>query len=306
MRPPNGQLRTAWRARLALLPFTLVALHCSIKSPAGASPERPPPSSIHLRPDAGPPAVAAPSPAATPPEAAAIAGAASITPPTPPPPSGTTALPLPSFLPSLVSWPQTDRWPQPLLIAAHGAGDSAESQCEVWRELLGPHGVVLCLRGKAMDRRSPQYGFYFPDHLELEREFTAAMESLVRAHPGLVDAQRSLYAGYSQGGQMGLLMLLGRGAQVPRLLLVEGGAGDWTLPRVRRFKRSGGERVAILCGTPGCAQRATASAARLEAAGLRSYAHYVPGGGHTYGGSMLPELRKAFAELTEDDPRWQP
>jgi predicted esterase len=176
----------------------------------------------------------------------------------------------------------------------------------VWRDLLGPRGVVLCLRGRAIRRRSPEYGFYFPDHLELEREFVAAMARLTRAHPKLVDPERSLYAGYSQGAQMGMLMLLERGRQVPRLLLVEGGAGDWTLPRVLRFKRSGGERVAILCGTPGCQQRATASVTRLENAGLRSYAHYVPGGGHTYGGSMLPELRKAFAELTEDDARWQP
>src|SRR5688572_24178876 len=40
-------------------------------------------------------------------------------------PQGLTDLPLDGFLPALVSWPDTKRWPQPVLVAAHGAGDPA-------------------------------------------------------------------------------------------------------------------------------------------------------------------------------------
>ena len=208
------------------------------------------------------------------------------------------------FLPSLVSWPDTQRWPQPLVLAAHGAGDFAESHCELWRHLLGRRGIVLCLRGTAIVKGSEDHGYYFADHLSLERETLAALEALTRRHPDLVDARQAVYAGYSQGAQMGLLMLLGRGNLMPRLLLVEGGSGDWNKARARRFAKSGGERVALVCGTPGCFQNAERSVAVLEAAGVGSAVHYARGAGHTYGGPVMAETALAFNELTRGDQRW--
>ena len=175
-------------------------------------------------------------------------------------PRGLTEVPIDGFLPALVSWPETNQWPQPVLVAAHGAGDSAESQCELWRELLGARGVIVCLRGRAIRKGSPQHGYYYPDHLALERELLAALESMGQRHAEHADARRLIYAGYSQGAQMGLLMLLGRGALAPRLLLIEGGSGDWTEKRAATFAKSGGERVALVCGTPGCHANAQRSA----------------------------------------------
>jgi predicted esterase len=208
------------------------------------------------------------------------------------------------FLPSLVSWPDARRWPQPVVLAAHGAGDYAESHCELWRHLLGRHGIVLCLRGQAIRKGSEDHGYYFPDHLALGRETLAALDSLTRRHPDLVDPKQAVYAGYSQGAQMGMLMLLGRGSLVPRLLLVEGGSGDWNKAYARRFAKSGGERVALVCGTPGCFQNAERSAAELKAAGVWSVVHYARGAGHTYGGPVIAETALAFDQLTRGDERW--
>jgi predicted esterase len=240
----------------------------------------------------GPPlpsAVAAPPPVAPPPAAA---------------PSGTQPLPLAGFLPALVSWPDTQRWPQPVLIAAHGAGDDPETHCELWRRLLGQRGVILCLRGRPMARGAG--GYFFSDHHSLKREVLAALEALQQVAPGKSDTSRSLYAGYSQGAQMGLLMLADDGARAPRLLLVEGGSGDFGALRVARFRRTGGQAVAFVCGTPGCNQRARRSRERLEKAGLRASTAYVPGAGHTYLGEMVPKLVEAFDFLTKDDRRWSP
>lgn len=218
---------------------------------------------------------------------------------------GLTELAVDGFLPALVSWPDVRRWPQPVLVAAHGAGDSAESQCEIWRQLLGRRGVIVCLRGRAIRKGSPERGYYFPDHLTLERELLATLESLNEHHPDQADAEHLVYAGYSQGAQMGLLMLLGRGALAPRLLLVEGGSGDWNERRAAQFKKSGGERVAIVCGTPGCHANAQRSAAVLQKAGVQASARHVPGGGHAYWGAVASECGRAFAELTLGDPRWE-
>lgn len=221
-------------------------------------------------------------------------------------PRGLVPLPLERFLPALVSFPEARRWPQPVLVAAHGAGDNPEAHCELWRERLGRRGVVLCLRGRELVRGSAERGYFFPDHFSLKREALAALEALAREHARFVDTGAVVYAGYSQGAQMGLLMLADQGARAPRLLLVEGGSGDFSRARARAFARSGGRAVAFVCGTPGCARRSRASRERLEAAGLRAVVHHVPGAGHVYWGPLNPSIAEAFAWLTNDDQRWAP
>lgn len=268
-------------------------------APASATQAAPAPALAEGKPPEIPSASSAQTLGGSPAEGAAASPSASS-------PRGLVELAVAGFLPALVSWPEADRWPQPVLVAAHGAGDSAESQCELWRQLLDERGVVVCLRGRAMRKGSSRHGYYFPDHLTLERELLASLDSLARRHPEHADPRRITYAGYSQGAQMGLLMLLDRGALAPRLLLVEGGSGDWTEASVARFAESGGERVALVCGTPGCRANAQRSAELLRARGLQASLRHVPGGGHTYLGAVAPECGRALAELIQGDPRWQP
>jgi len=222
------------------------------------------------------------------------------------PPRGLHPLPLERFLPALVSWPDAERWPQPVLVAAHGAGDNPEAQCELWRELLKRRGVVLCLSGRELTRGSQAGGYFFSDHFTLKREAFAALDALTRDFPAFADARAVVYAGYSQGAQMGLLMLADQGARAPRLLLVEGGSGDFSRARARSFARTGGLAVALVCGTPGCDRRARTSRQHVEAAGLRASTHHVPGAGHVYWGPVVPSITEAFAWLTNDDQRWAP
>jgi hypothetical protein len=85
---------------------------------------------------------------------------------------------------------------------------------------------------------------------------------------------------------MGALMLVDHGDMFPHLLLIEGGSGEWTMGRAKRFRATGGKSVAILCGTSGCARRAKNSQAVLERAGLRARAEHVEGGGHAYWGTV--------------------
>jgi predicted esterase len=222
-----------------------------------------------------------------------------------PAPAGTAELDVPDFLPAVLSWPDAERWPAPTLVAAHGAGDSPEMQCEIWRSILGKRGVILCLRGRSLRRGSNDHGFYYANHLELEREALAAIGELEKRHSRHADVKRVVYAGYSQGAQMGLLMLVEHGALAPSLMLIEGGSGDWTEKRAKRFKATGGDRVALICGTPGCNQRAEAGVQRLQAAQVEASLRYGAGAGHTYGGPLEDEMVAAFEELTRGDERWR-
>lgn len=275
----------------------LGALACRAREPAPPQRQLGPPAPVGAI--AGGAAAPSPQPAVEPHEPEPAAEAPE------PAPSGTMELDVPEFLPAVLSWPDAERWPAPTLVAAHGAGDSPEMQCEVWRSILGQRGVILCPSGRALRKGSRAHGFYYPNHLELEREVLAALAALEEHHARHADVKRIVYTGYSQGAQMGLLMLVEHGALAPSLMLIEGGSGDWTDQRARRFKTTGGERVALICGTPGCNQRAQAGVQRLHAAQVDASFRYGAGAGHTYGGPLGDEMVEAFEELTRGDERWR-
>lgn len=181
---------------------------------------------------------------------------------------------------------------KPLLVAAHGAGDAPDWQCEHWAGVTKGRFVVLCPRGLSLGRDSG--GYYFPDHFALEREVLAGVDALKQAlGPRLLD-EGGVYTGYSQGATMGALMIVNHGRRFPHLLLMEGGSGDWTFSRARRYRDTGGKSVAIVCGTGPCARRAKASAAVLQKVGLRARAAYAEGAGHVYDGEVGEQSRALF------------
>jgi predicted esterase len=199
------------------------------------------------------------------------------------------SLPVEGFGDALVVVPLSEA-KVPLLIAAHGAGDSPGWQCEHWDAVARGRYLVLCPRGLPLVRGDDS-AFYFADHLALEREVVAGIRAVKKAFGAQLAEQGGVYTGYSQGATMGALMVVDHGAEFQHLLLVEGGSGDWTLGRARRFRETGGKSVAIVCGTPGCASRGQRSQATLERAGLRARVEHVEGGGHTYTGSVGDRAR---------------
>jgi hypothetical protein len=178
---------------------------------------------------------------------------------------------------------------KPLLVAAHGAGDAPDGQCAHWASITAGRFVVLCPRGLSLGRDSG--GYYFADHFALEREVLAAVGALEAALGPRLLGEGGVYTGYSQGATMGALMVVNHGRRFPHLLLNEGGSGDWTFSRARRFRATGGKSVAIVCGTGPCARRARASAAVLQKTGLRARAVYAEGAGHTYDGDVGEQSR---------------
>jgi predicted esterase len=200
------------------------------------------------------------------------------------------ALPVPGFLPAVLLLPKEDA-PRPVVVAAHGAGEDPEATCHAWFRRVHGELVVLCPRGKAMERG--RSGFYYPTHFVLQDEVLAALGALRRAHPARLDGGPVLYTGYSQGATMGALFLVQHGGTFPQIVLTEGGF-DWSASGVARFKATGGKRVLFVCGRPSCDERARASAKLLERAGLRARVEYVPGAGHTDVGAVGERLDATY------------
>lgn len=214
-------------------------------------------------------------------------------------------LTVPGFGPAVVVPAHTHTGPRPVLVAAHGAGDGPEAQCETWRRVVRGRAFILCPRGVRLtsDLRVPS-GYFYRNHLELEREVLAAVDALARAFSGRADTERCVYTGYSQGATMGALMIVAHASRFPRLVLIEGGGHDWSRARVRAFVRKGGDRVLFACGVAGCNGAAQKAARLFQLEQVPARAEYVAGAGHVYDGEVLARVDAAFGWLLEGDERW--
>jgi len=235
-----------------------------------------------------------------------VAPALTASEPSEPPVAHFEALPVVGHLDAVVALPAaTGR--QPVLFATHGAGGAPEHHCAAWRHQLGERGIVVCPRGAMVNRLvGPDAGFYYPNHFALEKEVLATVESFEAAYPGRFQPESYVYAGYSQGATMGALMLPGHAGRFKRVLLIEGGFDAWALSSARQFARSGGERVAFVCGVAGCQRGAEKSTQLLARADLLTLSRYAPGAGHTYLGAVADRIQEAFHWLVDGYPGWQP
>jgi len=241
---------------------------------------------------ANPESAPAPAPTVAPPAQAA------------PPVAHFEALPVPGHLDAVVALPAaTGR--QPVLFATHGAGGAPEHHCAAWRQQLGQHGIIVCLRGAMVNKLiGPEAGFYYPNHHALEKELIATLDSFETAFAERILPESYVYAGYSQGATMGALMLPPHAGRFRRVLLVEGGFDDWALASARRFAQSGGQRVAFVCGVAACNRGAERSAQILARADLLALRKHAPGAGHTYLGAVADRIQEALPWLLEDYPGW--
>jgi predicted esterase len=217
------------------------------------------------------------------------------------------SLGVPGFGPAVVSVPAGSLGPKPLLVVAHGAWDRPEWHCELWQRIVGERGFVLCLRGRRVDDRVPfeQAAFYYPDHHWLGRALTAAISALEARYGSRLDARRAAYAGFSQGAIMGALVLGDKPTDLTVALLIEGGAGEWNVARAKRYRRRGGDRVLLMCGTIGCRRQALRATRYLERGGVTARVEYFPDAGHSFGGGVEAALPRALDWLVAGDPRWR-
>jgi predicted esterase len=214
------------------------------------------------------------------------------------------------YLPAVVVEPPDDGRVRPLLVATHGAGGTPEAHCERWLALIGTRAFILCTRGRETDRFLPpdQRGYFYDGHVELGKEVVRAVAALEQKLGPRVDVKRATFAGFSQGASMGALFIHQSreyASMFGRVILVEGGAKEWTVSAAERL-RDAGARVAIFCGQPSCDQDARHSLKWMERAALDARVFYAAGAGHTYGGEVGKQVEAAREWLFDGDPRWLP
>jgi hypothetical protein len=239
-------------------------------------------------------------PAPTSPASAAPAGATDAV---------TTSLDVPGYLPAVIVVPPQSSKPAPLLLVTHGAGDRPEPDCARYEELTKKTAFVVCLRGRAMNALVPleERRYYYDGHIELGKEVVSAIHSVGAAYGDRVDVTGITFAGYSQGAAMGILYLERGGARdthVRRVLLVEGGSGEFSAAIAETLKEDGVDRVAMVCGQESCHERADRSVRWMKKAGLAVSSTFAPGAGHTSGGAVHPLVDEAWSWLVDGDVRF--
>lgn len=228
------------------------------------------------------------------------------------PGTGYSRLDVAGFLSAVVAWPGSGaaavKGKLPILVATHGSYDQPEWNCETYKNVVAGRAIVVCPRGKIRwdtPTEPTMLRYFFPSTAGwLLREAEAAMASLRAAHPTQVDPGAAIYAGFSQGAIMGVPLLVNRGKQFPRLILVEGGHGGWSPQTAAAYKKSGGERVLFACGRASCKKSAAVAAGYLQKAGVPAQVVGVDDEGHTYSGRVEAALTAAFPWLVEGDPRF--
>ncbi len=250
-------------------------------------------------------------------------------------PASAYTLPVPGFADAVVAMPAGVTKPAPVVVAVLGIGDTPESQCAAWRDLVGSRAFVLCPRGRphfVREEPSPvaetdgeetsqtndettepspdsgkltQVGFYHPDVAALEREVDAALISL-RAKVGpYVASGPVVYAGFSRGAFLGASLVAKAPDRYTRAVFIEGGQSAWTNESAAAFAAKGGRRVLFACGRPSCVAESEAAAAILAKQNVETRIVHGEGEGHGYKRQVKDQLRASFDWVTEGDPLWR-
>ena len=227
-----------------------------------------------------------------------------LEPSTPPLAELPTTLELDGFEPSVLRL-ATDRRPAPLFVITHGAGGQAAWHCHHYEQMLGPTAGLLCLAGKRMVARDPTRGFYYPDHMRLSDELSAAHAAMFKKYSGALLGTTSVYIGYSQGATMGVLAIAPHGDIWPRLALVEGGYDSWSSALARNFKDNGGQRVLFVCGTEHCRKLAAQARSTLERTGVEARLLTATNAGHRPDGPVAARVKEGLIWLLQGDPHYE-
>jgi predicted esterase len=176
-----------------------------------------------------------------------------------------------------------------VLVITHGAGGTPEAHCEQWERRTRGQVVLLCPRGREMHVGAVPAAYYYPDHNALEAEVVAAVSALEVAAPATSQATW-VYAGYSQGANMGVLMILEHLDRFAALCFTEGGFAGWSQQRAKQAAKRRDLKVAFVCGTSHCRELAHQSARLLRAQGVATRVESATGAGHRPDGPVGDKL----------------
>ncbi len=245
-------------------------------------------------------------------------------------------MPVAGFTNAVLISPVGATRPMPLVVAVLGIGDTPESQCAVWRELVGTRAFVICPRftphyvpvqvegsnpGQALlgllglqppDAPSAdpsgavvQSGFRPTEVPEVEREIDAAVAAARSIFPKYIAVGPALYIGFSRGAFLGATLIAKTPSKYPRAILIEGGQSAWTDPSAAGYAKGGGKRVLFACGQPSCVAESEPASQLLGRAHVTTRIVHGEGEGHGYKGAVKEQVRAALSWVVEGDAAWK-
>jgi len=217
-------------------------------------------------------------------------------------PAADAGAPVPGKGIGTISIPLGAREARPIVVALHGAGDRPEWECGSWRGITSAYPILICPRGHgpetALGWRSPE-----DTRARIERAVAAAKRML----PGWVrdDVPRVL-VGFSMGAVHAASVAAREPMLYRRVTLTESGfAPESSMAFGRPWATGGGERLALLCTTPGCVAPYRAAAANVAR-------HHVPArvnvvGTHSHGmfEEVVRSMRRDWPWLVAGAPGWE-
>jgi hypothetical protein len=229
----------------------------------------------------------------------------------------------------------------PLVVAVLGIGDTPESQCKAWREIMGQRAFILCprftphfvpaqpqpvadnnpgqgllgllgLQGNEAPEPDPgagpvvQSGFRPTEVPEVEREIDAAVAAARKIFPKHIATGPAIYIGFSRGAFLGAPLIAKTPAKYPRAIFIEGGQSSWTDASAAAFAKGGGKRVLFVCGQPSCVAESDPAAQLLARRNVATRLVHGEGEGHDYDkGPVKEQIKQALAWVVEGDLAWK-
>ncbi len=221
---------------------------------------------------------------------------------------------VPGFLDAILFVPLGATSTRPVLVALHGNFDRPEWQCETWRAITDGYPFILCPRGIPRRDVSAKWDRWEYSSLErADRELEAGLQALHEEFSRYISPGPVLFTGFSLGAILGVGILKRHPGQYGPVVFSEGGNERWSSATVRTIApldADGGTnvplRVLYACGQADCVFKSKATAKIIEGAG--GQVRVVSGGnvGHMYDGPVAEAIKREWAWLIQDDPRWLP
>ncbi len=157
---------------------------------------------------------------------------------------------------------------RPVVVALHGDTGDPAALCDAWRA-VSSYGFVLCPRGaarRAADGGAASYGF--DDVPAAERELRAALAALRARFKDYISPGPVVLAGFGRGAGFAVQISRQEPAYFAHLVLLQGGADEWSSGVATIYAHGGGKRVLFACGSASCEKDARAAVVLSQRAGL--------------------------------------
>lgn len=186
---------------------------------------------------------------------------------------------------------------RPIVVAVHGHSVRPEHACKMWHRASHGYPFVVCPFGLPADAK-PEQAVTVGSEAYTREEIAAGVKALRGRFGGHVSSAPPIYAGYSLGAKRGAGIVTSE-AMYQRAAFGEGAYDELQRPKLRDMKRSGVERVLLVCSSRAC--EATFGRVAKDCAAVDLACRVVPSGEnpHLFAGAVVEATREAWPWLVE-------